>query len=411
MRDNPLPERYEVTFYSANILVDYNLIKVIYMLLYYNKVRGVVILARTIAAPCKMTSKERVMLTLNNREADRVPINYLSNPGINARLLKYFGLKPNEGRKLRDALGVDFLGVSPVYKGPRLHAEVEGRSVDPLYGIHRRLIKHQSGAYWDFCDFPLKEADEETVANWPMPSPDDYDYSHIKSFCDENSRYAIFAGGAGLPDIINSTGMVRSMEQVLVDLAIDDPAGLLLIDRKLKIACEVLYRTLEAAKGKIDFVWMGEDLGTQYSPLISMDLFRRHIRPRHQKVIDIAKSFGLPTMIHTCGSSSWAFEDFIEMGMNAVDTLQPEAANMSPEYLKKTFGGRLAFHGCISTAGPVAYGTVEEVDEYVKKTLDIMMPGGGYCLSPTHQLQDNSPTENVVAMYEAAHKYGRYSNT
>jgi uroporphyrinogen decarboxylase len=81
---------------------------------------------------------------------------------------------------------------------------------------------------------------------------------------------------------------------------------------------------------------------------------------------------------------------------------------MSPEYLKNTFGGRLAFHGCISTAGPVASGTVVETIDYCRRTLEIMMPGGGYCFAPTHALQDNSPTENVVAMYEAARKYGRY---
>ena len=71
------------------------------------------------------------------------------------------------------------------------------------------------------------------------------------------------------------------------------------------------------------------------------------------------------------------------MGINAVDTLQPEAKDMSPERLKKTFGGRLAFHGCISTAGPVAYGSVDDVLEDVRRTLNIMMPGGGYCFSPT----------------------------
>jgi uroporphyrinogen decarboxylase len=153
---------------------------------------------------------------------------------------------------------------------------------------------------------------------------------------------------------------------------------------------------------------MGEDLGTQISPIISLDLFRKHIRPRHQKFVDLAKSFDLPVMVHTCGSSSWAYEDFIEMGVDAVDTLQPEAVNMSPEYLKKTFGGRLAFHGCISTAGPVATGTPEDVIANVRETLEIMMPGGGYCCAPTHQLQDNSPTENVIAMYETAREYGRY---
>jgi uroporphyrinogen decarboxylase len=96
------------------------------------------------------------------------------------------------------------------------------------------------------------------------------------------------------------------------------------------------------------------------------------------------------------------------MGIDVVDTLQPEAKDMAPSYLKARYGDRLAFHGCISTAGPVAYGTVEETVRNVRETLEVMMPGGGYALSPTHMLQDNSPTENVVAMYEAAREYGRY---
>ena len=91
------------------------------------------------------------------------------------------------------------------------------------------------------------------------------------------------------------------------------------------------------------------------------------------------------------------------MGLYVVDTLQPEAKDMAPATSSRRFGGRLAFHGCISTAGPVASGTVDDVDRVLPtNTLDIMMPGGGYCFAPTHQLQDNSPTENVVAMYNHA---------
>ncbi|MBS3763477.1 MAG: hypothetical protein KGZ25_09280, partial [Planctomycetes bacterium] len=124
--------------------------------------------------------------------------------------------------------------------------------------------------------------------------------------------------------------------------------------------------------------------------------------------VDLAKSFDLPVMIHSCGSSSWAFDDFIEMGIDVIDTLQPEAADMEPAYLKETYGDHLAFHGMISTAGPVTFGTTTDVRENVRETLEIMKPGGGYCLAPTHQLQDNSPTENVVEMYEAAREYGQY---
>jgi len=170
----------------------------------------------------------------------------------------------------------------------------------------------------------------------------------------------------------------------------------------------VLERMFEKCKGEIDFMWLGEDLGTQIAPLISLDLYRKHIRPIHQKFVDLATAHNAPVIIHTCGSSSWAFEDFIEMGIRAVDTLQPEAHHMSPTYLKEHFGGRLSFRGCISTAGPLAYGTAEEVEKVCRDTLEIMMPGYGYHFAPTHQIQDNSPTENVLAMYQAAHTYGVY---
>ncbi|MBN1341269.1 MAG: hypothetical protein JXQ73_01240 [Phycisphaerae bacterium] len=355
-----------------------------------------------------MSSKERVLTTLARQEADRVPIDYASNPGIDRRLKAHFGLAEDDHEGLLQTLGVDFRGVNPSYVGPKIHEDLPDRHVDPMWGIRTRWIEHESGGYWDFCDWPLANADEETVANWPMPSPDDFDYDHIPEACKRHGAHAVFAGGCGHGDIINSNGMLRTMEQVLVDLITDDPAGLLLIDRKLDIQIEITRRTLEAGKGLIDFLWTGEDLGTQLGPIISMDLFRKHIRPRHQKLVDLAKSFDLPVMIHTCGSSSWAYEDFIEMGIDAVDTLQPEPVNMHPRYLKDHFGGRLAFHGCISTAGPVAYGTVRDVIDDCRQTLEIMMPGGGYCFAPTHCLQDNSPTENVTAMYEAAHRYGRY---
>jgi len=356
-----------------------------------------------------MTSKERVITTLASGQPDRVPIDYFGNEGIDRRLKQHFSLGADDGEGLMRALNVDFRPVWAPYVGPKLHPDIPERGVKvDDWGIHRMYIEHESGGYWDFCDFPLQEATEEQVAAWPMPSPDDFDYSQIRAQCERFAEFGVYTGHAGLPDIINGNGMLRTMEQTLVDLITDDPAGLLLAKRRTDIQLEVLRRTLDAARGGIDFVWMGEDLGTQIGPTLSPELFRRQLRPRHQQVVDLVKTYDLPTMIHSCGSSSWAFEDFIAMGINAVDTLQPEAKNMAPAALKARFGGRLAFHGCISTAGPVAYGTAAETEEYCRRTLEIMMPDGGYCFSPTHCLQDNSPTENVLAMYATAMKHGWY---
>ena len=354
-----------------------------------------------------MTAKERVLTALARQEPDRVPIDYSANPGIDGRLKEHFGLRKDDHEGLRHALGVDFRSVSAPYVGPKLHPDVPGRMVS-MWGIRRRWIEHDTGGYWDYCDFPLKDATLEEVEAWPMPSPDDFDYTAVGAQCRRHGEYCVCAGGAGTGDIINSTGMIRTMEQVLVDLMLDDPACLRYIDRRIDVQVEVTARTLAAARGAIDLLCIGEDLGTQIGPLISLELFRRHIRPRHQRFVDLARACGIPVMIHSCGSSSWAYDDFIEMGIDAVDTLQPEARDMACAYLKQRFGTRLAFHGCISTAGPVAYGSVEDVVADVRQTLAAMMPGGGYALAPTHQIQDNSPTENVVAMYATAGRYGRY---
>jgi uroporphyrinogen-III decarboxylase len=215
-------------------------------------------------------------------------------------------------------------------------------------------------------------------------------------------------GTPGFPDIINGCSLLRTMERVLLDLITEDEIGLRLVDRRNAIQLEIIRRTLEAGRGQVNLLHLGEDLGTQRGPTISLELFRKHLRPRLQQYVDLATAFGIPTMVHSCGSSSWAFDDFIEMGVTAVETLQPEAAAMSPAHLKKHWGHRLAFQGCISTAGPLAYGTVDEVVQTVRETLEIMKPGGGYILAPTHAVQDNTPTENVLAMYETARRDGAY---
>jgi uroporphyrinogen decarboxylase len=351
-----------------------------------------------------MNSKERVLTTIAREEPDRVPVTYFGNGDIDRRLREHFGAD-----NLDEAFGVDFRYVGAAYTGPRLHEDKGDIKVSD-WGVHVRWIEHDSGGYWDYCTWPLREATFGEIEAWPMPDPDGFDYSGISEECDRLSGYCIACGGAGDPDIINGCGMLRTMEQVLIDLVSDDEAGLRLIDRRNDIKLEVLRRTFEAAGGKIDLLCLGEDLGTQRGPTMSPDLFRKHIRPRTQPYVDIAKEFGARTIIHSCGSSSWAFEDFIEMGIDAVDTLQPEAKDMSPAYLKSRFGDKLAFQGCISTAGPLAYGTVDDVAANVRETLEVMMPGGGYILAPTHCIQDNTPTENVITMYETARQFGVYGN-
>ncbi len=355
-----------------------------------------------------MSSKERVMRTFAFEETDRVPIDYSANPGIHHRLCKELGIKTDDQETLFDVLGVDFREVEAKFVGTNKFPVLPDRKTDPLYGYNMRWIENKSGGYWDFCDFPLKDADDEVIANFHVPDLSEFSVKHLRSDLKNISDKAIYVGNPGLADIINTLSRVMGMEDTLVNLFNEDEATMVYLKRLNEMRLGTLEMALREAGDLIDFVWLGEDLGTQIGPMISLEMYRRVLRPMHQQFIDLAKAYNKPVMIHTCGSSSWAYEDFIEMGINAVDTLQPEAVNMSPEYLKKNFGGRLSFHGCISTAGKLAYGTAEETEKVVRDTLEIMMPGGGYHLAPTHLLQDNTPVENVIAMYQAAHTYGKY---
>jgi uroporphyrinogen decarboxylase len=331
-----------------------------------------------------MVAKERVQKTFSHEKTDRVTIGYESNAAIHRRLKEALGIPETDEEGLLQALGMDYRGIGAPYTmpytGKPLFPEIPNRRRHPLLGCVMRWVEHGSGGYWDFCDFPLKDADDEAFAAFPVPNPDDFDYE----------------------------GQLMGMEDVLCHLQTRNEAALAFIRRRANFQIKLLERLLDKCKDYVDFVWFGEDLGTQHSPMISRELYLETKKPIHQKFFDLAKAYGKPSIIHTCGSSSWVYEDFIEMGVTGVDTLQPEAANMSPEYLKARFGNRLCYRGCISTAGPLAFGTAEEVRECVRRTLEIMMEGYGYHFAPTHQIQDNSPVENVVAMYQAAHDFGVY---
>jgi len=358
-------------------------------------------------APETMTSRERVIRTFHYEKTDRVTIGYESNPGIHQSLMAALGA--NDDEELAQALGVDYRGIDAPYIGPKLYEERPNRMVVPTTGAVLRKVEHESGYYWDYCDFPLKDATDEMFATFPVPDPDDFDYDFaLEKAKSYDGKYGLHIGGAGTGDVLNSNGMVMGVEDALCHLIMEDEAAWDYTKRRINYQLGVMERLLDKCKGYIDFMWLGEDLGTQIAPMISLELYRKMLRPIHKQFADLANAYNIPSIIHTCGSSSWAYEDFIEIGIKGVDTLQPEAVNMSPTYLAEHFGGRLNFRGCISTAGPLAYGTVDEVRENCKETLEIMMKHRGYHFAPTHCIQDNSPIENVIAMYQAAHDYGRY---
>jgi uroporphyrinogen decarboxylase len=218
----------------------------------------------------------------------------------------------------------------------------------------------------------------------------------------QRDRRAImyFAGGA-----FETPWYLRGFEQYLADLH-ENPEIAEAISRHVS---EYFYqralRVIDAARGQIDIVGSGGDIGSQRGLILSPHAWRQHIKPYSTLLIAGFKRMGLKTFYHSCGSLVPVIPDLIEMGLDVLDPIQVSAAGMTPEELGPAFADRLSFHGAIDEVELLPHGTPEQVYHETTRVIDILGRCGGYIVSPSHQVQGDTPVENVLALYQAAHDY------
>jgi len=333
-------------------------------------------------------------MAVSFQEPDRPPAQIYMTPEIQERLTKHFG-----ERSIHDALGIDFRGVGPVWRGP-IKEPHDGIHYD-IWGAGYRPVRNEFGTYDEACDLALARIETmEDVEHYPWPNVDDYDFSTVEEQCDRYAEFAVCLGGAGSPDILNGVSRGRGMEQVIVNIVTGDEVGMAVIDRRVDFMYEMLKRGLEAANGKVDILCLGEDCGNQNGRMFSPETFDCVFVPRLKRFYDLAHEYGAKAMMHSCGDNYEIIPTFIEMGLDILDAMQPEPAGMNPEALKRAFGGRIAFCGLISTQHTLPHCTEEDCRREARHRIDVIGRGGGYIFAPAHCIQPDTPLENVLAIYD-----------
>jgi hypothetical protein len=158
----------------------------------------------------------------------------------------------------------------------------------------------------------------------------------------------------------------------------------------------------------IDIFMMGDDFGTQHGPIVSPSMWRRFFRRRFRDYVDLAHAFGIRVMHHTCGSVRALIPDLIDCGLDVLQSVQPQAEGMDLAGLKREFGRDIAFHGSIDIQGALPHGTPADVRREVKSRMEAGKPGGGFIISTAHNILPDTPTENIVALFDAYREYGAY---
>ena len=363
-----------------------------------------------------MTSKERVLKTLNFEEPDRVPIDFSADPGFMDKLYDYFNIKEKKGvsnhliscpdPQIMEALGCDFRMVAPLYKGPPIKKYEDGTWVN-LFGVKRVPQKHDGGIYYAYEGTPLKGKTPEEVDAHPWPDPDWFDYESIVSQCKEYKDYAIVTGYPGNVDFLNKAGTLYGIKETLIGLIKKDKSLLKIFDKLSDFFYEYNKRIFEAGKGMIDIVYYGDDYGSQHSPLLSPEMYCTILRPRWERHFAMAGAYGLKIMQHSCGSVGQLLPSMVETGIEVLDVVQPDIAGMKLEELKENFKGKLAFHGALCIQKVLPYLSSEEVCRETERVLSIMAPGGGFILSPTNKVPTETPVENLLAAYKTAVDYSK----
>ena len=314
-----------------------------------------------------LSSKERVLMAMNHEKPDRVPMDYWAWSEVNGNLQEKLSLKDYD--ELLDYLGVDLRTIRAPYVGP------------------------------PDCWTGLRNAKTvEDLEKCEIPDPDMFDYSNIESLCDKYSHYAVMSG-AWSPVFCTASGLI-GMETLMVKTYEEPEFVRLFLERITDLFYEQSVRTFQAANGKLDIFFMGDDYGTQRGLIMCQEDWDEFYAPHVSRLFDLGKDFGLKVMLHTCGSVSKLIPRLIELGMDSLDPVQVRAADMEPEKLKADFGDAITFHGGLDTQHILPFGTVDEVRAEARRLVEIFGNGGGYILGPSQEFLPDIPLENILAMYE-----------
>ena len=345
-----------------------------------------------------MTPRERWLAVLTRQKPDRVPMDYWATPETDEKLMRHFGCDSID--KVLERLHVDRpVTVGPRYVGPPIPPGYD------VFGIKYKKVDYGTGVYDECVYSPLAEYNsvQEIERNYTWPDPDWYDYSDIPNQI-RGKKDRPIRGGGSEPFLIYKK--LRGEAQAFMDLILNPDIVHYCMDKLFDLAYEDTLRIFEQIPGQVMISYVAEDMGSQTGLMFSPEQIRTFLLPGMKRMIDLVHEAGAFVFHHNDGACRDIIPDMIELGIDVLNPVQWRCAGMEREGLKRDFGDRLIFHGAMDNQYTLPFGTVEEVRQEVLDNLRILGAGGGYILAPCHNIQANTPVENIIAMYETGYEYG-----
>ena len=190
-----------------------------------------------------------------------------------------------------------------------------------------------------------------------------------------------------------------------MDFYLDPPFAEKFLNKLTDHAIGLWDAQLSAVGDLVDVVCQGDDLGMQQSLQMSPETYRRFIKPCHQRLFSFVHSkTNAKIWLHSCGSVYEIIPDLIEVGIDILNPVQVSARNMQLEKLKGEFGRDIVFWGGGIDIQKLPSMSLQEIEDNVKRAIDIMAPGGGYVFAATHNILPDTAGEKTYTAYMTAMK-------
>jgi uroporphyrinogen decarboxylase len=304
--------------------------------------------------------------------------------------------------RILQTLGVDVraFAQAPPDRGGPVDLGV-GRYRDE-WGVTR--VKPPGSHYYDLEHCPLAgDIDAGALARFPWPDP--LDPGIVRGLREQAQRlrktgYAVMYNARF--NLVHTMQYLRGFEDWFLDLGQNHDLFQALMQAVLEVLVELNHRTLAEVGDLVDIVAFGDDIGQQDRAVASLATYRKLIRPAQERIVETIRAHTRAKILyHTCGSVYTYIDDFIGIGIDALNPVQVTAKNMEPRRLKREFGDRITFWGGIDTQRVLPRTSPAEVAAEVHRMFECLGAGGGWVLAAVHNIQPDVPPQNICAMFNA----------
>ncbi len=334
-----------------------------------------------------MTQKELVYAQINHEETTPLPYTLDFEMNTDDELDEYYRSK-DWREKITNAIAR--------VPSPIVWVEEDAR---PLYEDAYGCVWRTDRRPFHLEKAPLSEPDLDKLT---FPNIDDFFTQSWKEEAEQfitthQDRFLVISYGFGL---FERSWVLRGFQETLMDSAADPEFYDAFIEAICDHQAKIVERFLELP---IDGIMFSDDWGYQRGLLIRPEMWRNYFKPRYRRLYKLAHDAGKKTLNHSCGNVADIVPDLIEIGLDVLQSVQPEA--MDPYKLKQKYGNDITFWGGLGSQSTIQFGTPAEIHEEVEKLSRVMGRGGGYILSPAKHIQPGTPVQNSAAVYEAFLKY------